>query len=908
MNMDIAIRCYVDTPNHKKAVKKDRRHSNVLVLVLDTETTADEYQNLLFGSCGIWAYGELKEFLIFYNDCLLNESEISILKAYAEDHNHQLMTRGEFVEKVFFPYVYNSGAVCIGFNLPFDLSRLAINYTYSKIYDNGFSLKLTSKPWHPGIVIKHIDSKRSFIELTTPLRKKSEKKHRGYRGYFLDLKTLLFALTNKGYTLKNALEDFQCEHRKIDAEEHGRITPEYIHYNVNDALATHELYEKALERYALYGLDKEPNRLYSPASIGKFYLEKIGIRSFDEKNPDFPPKIKGYLMTAYYGGRVEVRIRKQPVKVTYLDFTSMYPSLYVLLGLDRILKSEHIECTNNTGEIQDFLNWVTIEDIPLEDTWRKMVCICRIKPDNDILPVRSRYGNKNVWNIGINYVKANTSLWYALPDLVASKLLSGRTPIIEEAITFKPSGLQPGLRAIEVLKGIHLSHSDDFIKKLIEERIRLKNNMKTADSDEVRQLDLKQGILKIIANSTSYGIFIEVNTTDSEEHTVEAYGLKRIETIVPKIETEGRAYNPIMATTITAGARLILAAAEALTLQDGGYYVYCDTDSIFISPDQVNAIQAFFKPLNPYSIDSLDMFKVEEDKRGRLHDVWFFGISAKRYVLYDRNQETGKILIRKYSSHGLGENLLGLNQGQFWLDILTMHYQTDHRHRILDKYAYRHAIYDFKVTSYPLLKRFKIINDNKPLQKQIKPFNFITIGMGYRKNPHTKEPIIPVMPHVNPEERRFQEIPYRPFIDYKTGEQYPNDKSIDTRYYWKPLSELINDYINHQEAKSEGDIGLLQRKHIQIDEASIRYIGKESNELDEAQIIGVDGNNYTEYRSMEAYILKLLNLTLEEANKLGLSKSAFYDLKNHLHNGKMPKLKNKTLLKLKRYFNILNNL
>ena len=30
-------------------------------------------------------------------------------------------------------------------------------------------------------------------------------------------------------------------------------------------------------------------------------------------------------MTAYYGGRVEVRIRKTPVKVTYLDFTSVYP-------------------------------------------------------------------------------------------------------------------------------------------------------------------------------------------------------------------------------------------------------------------------------------------------------------------------------------------------------------------------------------------------------------------------------------------------------------------------------------------------------------------------------------------------------------------------------------------------------
>jgi hypothetical protein len=30
---------------------------------------------------------------------------------------------------------------------------------------------------------------------------------------------------------------------------------------------------------------------------------------------------------------------------------------------------------------------------------------------------------------------------------------------------------------------------------------------------------------------------------------------------------------------------------------------------------------------------------------------------------------------------------------------------------------------------------------------------------------------------------------------------------MDTRHYWKPLSELINDYVNHPEAKSMGDIG-----------------------------------------------------------------------------------------------------
>jgi hypothetical protein len=53
-----------------------------------------------------------------------------------------------------------------------------------------------------------------------------------------------------------------------------------------------------------------------------------------------------------------------------------------------------------------------------------------------------------------------------------------------------------------------------------------------------------------------------------------------------------------------------------------------------------------------------------------------------------------------------------------------------------------------------------------------------------------------------------------PFIDYKTGKTYPNEINQDTRLFWKPLSEVIQDYIDHPESKSEGNIGVIKRKHI----------------------------------------------------------------------------------------------
>lgn len=599
--MDIALRCYVDAQTNKKQSQWPDNYNRSLVLVLDTETTIDEYQNLKFGSCIIYINGKLDKIILFYNE-ELKENEINILKDYTNKNHYTLISRNDFIEKVFFPYTFDARAIIAGFNLPFDLSRLAIHFGKSRKDDNGISLKLSPKPWYPGITIKSLDSKKAFIRFTSPMRKKSEKKKRenAYRGCFLDLRTLLFALTNQSYNLKAALQDFQCTRQKIDVEDHGKINEEYIGYNINDTLSTYELYEKALERYSLFCLDKDPHKLYSPASIGKAILDKIGIRTFSDKNPIFPLEVKGYLMTAYYGGRVEVRIRKKPVKVTYLDFTSMYPSLYILLSLDKILKAEQVKYVDETKSTQEFLERVTLDDLQNKDTWKRLNCICRLKPDNDILPVRSHYSNNHVYNIGVNYLKSNVNIWYALPDLITSKLLTGKTPIIEEAITFIPEGIQEGLNEIEVLKDVSLKPEENIFKKIIEERIRIKKSMKTANEEEKNQLDLKQTILKIIANSASYGIYVEINTKEDRQTNLDIYGLKHVNTNADKTEIEGVAFNPIMATMITSGARLILAMAETLATKNGGYFAYCDTDSIFINPDHEQLVKDFFKPLNPY--------------------------------------------------------------------------------------------------------------------------------------------------------------------------------------------------------------------------------------------------------------------------------------------------------------------
>src|SRR5262249_52112564 len=149
-----------------------------------------------------------------------------------------------------------------------------------------------------------------------------------HRGYFLDVKTLASALLFGSWTLKSLADHLETDNRKIDTDEHGAsLTPEYLDYAARDVQVTWECFEKLRRQYESYGLKQTAiNRIYSEASLGKAYLREMGIKRWQELQPEFPPELIGVIMSAYYGGRSEVRIRRQITRVFYYDFLSMYPT------------------------------------------------------------------------------------------------------------------------------------------------------------------------------------------------------------------------------------------------------------------------------------------------------------------------------------------------------------------------------------------------------------------------------------------------------------------------------------------------------------------------------------------------------------------------------------------------------
>ncbi|SMH71349.1 DNA polymerase [Candidatus Nitrosotalea okcheonensis] len=361
----IAIRAYTVPKksnlgkNKPKSYKRPDDNANPTfdrVLVFDTETTTDLYQNLKFGYFETYQYGVLEEKGLFYDPIIVKPKELAILESYSNENNISLYTLEDF-RKIFLGEVYDLQTLCIGFNLPFDLTRIVLKSTNARKRKDAFSLELSKNLKYPRLYVTHATNTLSFIEWANSMI------WNGFKGNFVDLRTLCHALTDTKHSLESACKAFDTEFQKYKAKEHGVINTTYINYCINDVKSTYSLYQNTKKEFDTYGLKIPVIRAYTPASIGKEFLKKMGVKPFFDKSPKFSNEIIGNIMTGYFGGRTECKIRKTPVKVDVLDFLSMYPTVCTLQNLWKFVIADHIEHVEATQEIIQFVDGVTLRDI-----------------------------------------------------------------------------------------------------------------------------------------------------------------------------------------------------------------------------------------------------------------------------------------------------------------------------------------------------------------------------------------------------------------------------------------------------------------------------------------------------------------------------------------------------------------
>jgi hypothetical protein len=281
--------------------------------------------------------------------------------------------------------------------------------------------------------------------------------------------------------------------------------------------------------------------------------------------------------------------------------------------------------------------------------------------------------------------------------------------------------------------------------------------------------------LKVLANAASYGIYAEMNRTETDEDiSVTCHGIdaEPFTCRVAHPDDPGEYCFPPLASLITGGARLMLALLEHCVSKLGGTYAMEDTDSMAIvatknggsvsvctdpsgenkkrhtikalSWKQVQIIADRFAALNPYDRKAIpgSILKIEEDnfdpKNGAQRQLYCLAISAKRYALFIKDQRGAPALLRKgvnynqdrWSKHGLGHLLNPTDPesddrdwiGQAWLNMVCEALALPVR-----KLGFEHlpAVGRVTVSSPAIMRALVGLNHGKPYADQIKPFNFV---------------------------------------------------------------------------------------------------------------------------------------------------------------------------------------
>lgn len=891
--LEVAIRAYAVPVRTRARPKAEPAAISELPpsewsLVWDTETTADAAQRLRVGFYQLRRGDQLIGEGAFASADGLSCRDRAVLARFASANELELCSLEDFVA-LLYRVLIDLGGICVGFNLPFDLSRIASRHAPARgRMRGGFSFQFADEPKARRIQVKHLNARAALIQLTkrNQLTARSLRRYGRrieQRGHFVDVKTLAGALLGGGFSLGSLATHLRTAHQKLDADgEHGGpLTTAYLTYARTDVQVTWECFARLRDQYASYGLEAPISRIYSAASIGKALLRQMGVQSLRTLQPDFPPELSGQIMASYYGGRAEVHERRIVRQVLYLDVHSMYPSVCVLQGLWDFVTAERIEPHDATGEVRRFLAEVTPELLQRPETWRRLRAIVQVQPADDVFPVRARYG-EGAFTIGVQRITDDRAYWWTLADCVASVLRTGHQPNVLRAIGFRPAGRQTELGPVDLLGNGRFRFdpaTDDLYRRLIDLRDELKADEEIGRSagDLLRAAQRKaEGrALKDLANSTSYGIFVEltVRRFDRLQRVRVHGGAESFVSRVHNVEEPGAFFNPLLGTLITGAGRLLLMLAELRADAEGVGWMFCDTDSIALSRPQAmrprefviraQHIQAWFDPLNPYAKQQ-PLFKLEDqnfalDAAGKRSDklapLYGFAVSAKRNVLFNLDHRHEPVL-RKVSAHGLGHLIAPYDDAHApasippssvpLRELEVERWQYDLWYRIALAAVGKHpatvdlsglsgfdqpAATRYAATTPELLNWYRVFNTGHPRKEQVRPFGFL-LALQAKVTPGTDSADLPQI--VAPFDKELTKAASRAF-DRRTGRRV-------IRSELKTYREAVAQYHLHSEAKFLGgdyaDVGLTTRRHVSA--AVVTCIGKEANEWERQLHLGVD--------------------------------------------------------------------
>jgi transcriptional regulator with XRE-family HTH domain len=797
-----------------------------------------EAQALFFGRLHLYerdgeAWQKTSE-ILFYPDDLPSSALSELERIYRQDTRRMGDGReaadkpGVTVELVpltsfrqrFFDECVRRPCLIVGFNLAFDLARIADGATRASRgrYGGGFGLIIwrdpkTGKPskTHPRILVRLDDNGHAQLAFSSSrVPEKTSGKWWTWRtsSELLELRRLAYVLSGEILTLRQAAKDFGLPLDKLTPETHGFLTPSYVAYNRRDVDVTAALAVALLDEFDRHAFSRNAGGLVaetaprSPAGLARGYLDLMRLQPRLTAQPDFPRAVLGQAMESFFGG-LAINGARGELPITRTDVTSTFPASAVLMGHWPLWAAATVRIEVATDEIRRLLGTVNRADLLEPATWRGLNVLCLIEPDGDVLPTRGQYDPDSAeWTVSRGPVGTwPRPGWWPLPDVLASVVLNPEKtrPRLVRALRLVGDGVQDSLRPIRFRGVVPFDPStQDFFKLLVGERAKVKGEKPPAPYDALSPSERRafEWGLKLAVNSAAYGLLVEVNRrrpgyrqtpevrvwTGSDEPG-QGYFVAR----VPRLEENGRWYFPPLAALVTAGARLILALLQSLVTERGGTFAYSDTDSMTIASSQeggiyqlpdgstatlltyaeVDEIQSTLDRLNPFDRSVIPhLLKIEPENYARndptkpRRELRTLAVSPKRHAEFIR-AGTNRLLLVDWSDAALGSYLAPDERWRrrWW------------RGRLMNRpcpFTDVPAVKQFTIADWQTYERFARLNKGKPYQAQIKPFNFamsvVEHGLGIIGPRRT------LLAPYDPEPANWTT---REWIDYATGQAHP---------------------------------------------------------------------------------------------------------------------------------------
>jgi hypothetical protein len=372
-------------------------------IVIDTETVNHA---LTFGAYERYHNRKLIESAVFCRDDLptTDQEGFATLRGFCRPRGLRLY----LLANVFSAHIWRlrrkGGTFCF-FNASYDLSRLASSWRSATAsrrrgarFVNGFEFVrcfTTSKDKQgkpligPDGALLSRTIERPFVRI-----RRDDRHHVRYdmaAANVLDLATLTHALTDQTYSLERACEAFDIDFPERPGLHDGTITEENIAGCLYDVAKTSELLFTVGCEYDRHPIDLPPWRAQSAASLAKSYMRAWGVAPRSVVQPD-SKEHQGYAAVAYFGGRVEDRVVREPVPCTYIDAVSMYPSVFTLLNLwfDQVIPERLAPEELDPAQVQTLLDELHEQPRRLLDPtlWPRLAFFALVDPNGAHLPAR----------------------------------------------------------------------------------------------------------------------------------------------------------------------------------------------------------------------------------------------------------------------------------------------------------------------------------------------------------------------------------------------------------------------------------------------------------------------------------------------------------------------------------------